>query len=338
MRNKSGFTRREFVGAAALAGTGAFLGLRPESAAAEPPPETTRLRLIRLPTVCVAPEYVAEELLKAEGFADVQYVKVESTAAKVKALIAGEADITLFFAAPTIVHIDAGNPVVALAGVHVGCLEVFGTARIRTIRDLKGRAIAISAAGSTEQIFLSSMLAYVGVDPRSEVRWVFHPPATAMQLLADGAIDGLLALPPASQELRARNIGHVVVNSSTDRPWSQYFCCMAIGHRDFVQRHPVATKRALRAILKATDLCALQPELAARSIVDKGFTPSYDYALQALRDIPYGKWRESDPVDTMRFYALRLHDAGMIRSSPQKIMAQGTDWRFWRELRKELKA
>jgi NitT/TauT family transport system substrate-binding protein len=285
----------------------------------------------------VAPEYVAGDLLKTEGFTDVQYVKVESTAGKVKALIAGEADITLFFAAPTVVHVDAGDPILALAGVHIGCLEVFATERIRTIRDLKGRTVAIPAVGSTEHVFLSSMLAYVGVDPARDVRWVFHTPSTAMQLLADGTIDGLLALPPASQELRARKIGHVVVNSTVDRPWSQYFCCMAIGRREFIQRHPVATKRALRAILKAADICALEPERAARALVDGGFTPRYDYALQTMKDVPYNKWRVYDPEDSVRFYALRLREAGMIKSTPQRLIAEGTDWRFLNELKKELK-
>jgi NitT/TauT family transport system substrate-binding protein len=122
-----------------------------------------------------------------------------------------------------------------------------------------------------------------------------------------------------------------------DRPWSQYFCCMTIGNREFVRQHPVATKRALRAILKATDLCALNPERVARLLVDKGYTPRYDYALQTLTDIPYGKWREYDPEDTIRFYALRLHEVGMIKSSPQKILAQGTDWRALNELKRELK-
>ena len=45
-----------------------------------------------------------------------------------------------------------------------------------------------------------------------------------------------------------------------------------------------------------------------------------------------------DAEDSVRFYSLRLQEAGMIKSSPQKIMAQGTDWRFFRELKKELKA
>ena len=39
----------------------------------------------------------------------------------------------------------------------------------------------------------------------------------------------------------------------------------------------------------------------------------------------------------MRFYALRLHEIGMLKSSPQKLMAQGTDWRFLTALKKELK-
>jgi NitT/TauT family transport system substrate-binding protein len=71
--------------------------------------------------------------------------------------------------------------------------------------------------------------------------------------------------------------------------------------------------------------------------VDKSFTPRYDYALQTMKDVPYAKWREYDPEDTVRFYALRLHEAGMIKSTPQKIIAQGTDWRFLNELKRELK-
>jgi len=162
-------------------------------------------------------------------------------------------------------------------------------------------------------------------------------PVVTMRLLAEGRIDAFLGFPPQPQELRAKKIGHVVVNSAVDRPWSQYFCCMVVGNREFVRKHPVATKRAMRAILKAATMCALEPERAARALVDKGFTTRQDYALQAMREVPYGNWREYEPEDTVRFYALRLHEAGMIKSSPQKIIAQGTDWRFLNELKKELK-
>ncbi len=99
----------------------------------------------------------------------------------------------------------------------------------------------------------------------------------------------------------------------------------------------MATKRTLRAILKAADVCALNPDGAAQSLVDKGYTARFDAARQLMQELPYGTWREYDPEDTIRFYALHLHEAGMINSSPQKIIAQGTDWRFLNALKKELK-
>ena len=110
------------------------------------------------------------------------------------------------------------------------------------------------------------------------------------------------------------------------------------GNREFVRKHPVATKRAVRAILKATNICAAEPDRVAGFLVDRGYTKRRDYALQALKDIPYNRWREYDPEDTIRFYALRLHEAGMIKSNPQKLIAQGTDWRFLNELKKEMKS
>ena len=158
-----------------------------------------------------------------------------------------------------------------------------------------------------------------------------------MRLLAEGKIDAYLGFPPEPQAMREQQIGHVVVNSTVDRPWSQYFCCMLAGNREFVRTHPVATKRALRAILKAADVCTTAPEQAAQFMVEKGFTPRYDYALQAIKEIPYKQWREYSAEDTLRFYALRLHEVGMLKSTPQKLLAQGTDWRFFNELKKELK-
>ena len=112
---------------------------------------------------------------------------------------------------------------------------------------------------------------------------------------------------------------------------------MVAANRDFVRKHPVATKRALRAILKASNICALEPERVARFLVDKGYVTGSDYTVQSLKEVVYGKWREYDPEDAVRFYALRLHEAGLIKSTPQKIIAQGTDWRFFKELKKELK-
>ncbi len=330
------FNRRRFLGGLTLAGTVGLLGLYPRPVAAEPPPETTTLRLVRSPAICIAPYYVAGELLQGEGFTEVHHFQMEAQLST-QALLSGEVDIVLNFVGPLLVRLDAGDPLVILAGGHVGCFELFGTDHVRAIRDLKGKTVAVPQLGSPHQLFLASMAAYVGLDPRKDITWVTHAPDEAMGLLAEGKIDAFLGFPPQPQELRAKQIGHVVVNSTLDRPWSQYFCCMVYARKEFAGKYPVATKRALRAILKAADVCALEPERTAEFLVDKGYTKNYSYALQTMKELPYGKWREHDPEDTVRFYALRLHEAGMIKSSPQKLIAQGTDWRFLNELKKELK-
>jgi NitT/TauT family transport system substrate-binding protein len=287
----------------------------------------------------VAPQYIAEELLWAEGFTAVQYMKQEGNVEVVRALSSGEAQLSMAFVAPFIIQADTGHPIVLLGGVHVGCFELFATNQVRALRDLKGKTVAVPdlGPGSSQYVFLASMLAYVGLDPGKDVNWVIHSRAEGMRLLAEEKIDAFMGFPPDPQELRAKQIGHVVVNSAADRPWSQYFCCMVASSREFVQQHPVATKRALRAILKAADVCALEPDRAARSLVDKGLIKNYAYALQTMQDVPYNRWREYDPEDTVRFYALRLHEVGMIKSSPQKLIARGTDWRFFNALKKELK-
>jgi NitT/TauT family transport system substrate-binding protein len=222
--------------------------------------------------------------------------------------------------------------------VHVGCFELVGKESIHGIADLKGKTVGIEGLGSSNHLFVSVMAAHIGLDPANDIHWVTSRSPTPAELFADGKIDACLGLPPVPQDLRARHIGHVVVNSSMDRPWSQYFCCMLAGHRDYVRKYPVATKRVLRAILKAADLCAREPAHAARRFVDGGFTARYDNALHTIRDIPYDKWRDYDAEDTMRFYALRLHELGFVKSTPQKIIADGTDWRFLDELKRELKA
>lgn len=327
-------SRRELLGGLTLMGAAGVLGLHAPSVAAEAPPETSKIRLIQVPGICVAPQYVAEELLKGEGFQDVQYLKV-STAEVYKAIASGEVDISMAFIAPFILQVDKGIPIVLLGGVHVGCFELFGTDKVRAVSDLKGKTVAVPELGSSHHVFLSIIAANAGLDPQKDINWVTHPIAESLPLLTEGKVDALIGFPPVPQELRAKGIGHVVLNSGVDSPWSQYFCCIVGSNREFVRAHPVATKRALRAIVKAANLCALEPERAARLIADKGY--AYDYALKTMQEIPYAKWREYAPEETVRFYASRMHEAGMIKSSPQQIITAGTDWRFFNALQKELK-
>ena len=333
--NRRHHSRREFMTGLTLAGSAAWLGARPRPVDAEPPPETTTLKLFEFPIACFAPYYLAEELLRAEGFTDLQYVKLAPTQTNLKALSNGEIHFTITDIHSALLHVDGEPSILLLAGIHGGCYELFVTNGVRTVRDLKGRIVSVANRG--RQAFVSSIAAWIGLNPHRDIDFLIQPASSGMELFGQGVVDGFMGFPPDPQELRSKKIGTVLVDTKVDRPWSQYLCCFLAGNPAFVRRHPVATKRVMRAILKSIDVCASDPDRAARALIARGYTARPDFALQAIKEIPYTLWRGYSPSDTVRFHAIRLHEVGIIKSSPQAIIAQGTDWRFLNELRKELK-
>jgi NitT/TauT family transport system substrate-binding protein len=234
-------SRRHFLATLSLAGAAGLVG--PQRAfAAERALETTTVRIANLPGICSAPQYVAEELLRAEGFADVRYVRLAPGSNAPEGIARGEVDFGLNFASVLVSGLDRGVEMTVLGGVHVGCFELFVNEGIRTLTELKGKKVGITWLGSPGHLFLAAMAAHVGIDPSRDLHWVESQPALPIELFTSGKVDAFLGFPPDPQALRAQKIGHVVVNSSVDRPWSQYFCCMMAGNREFVRKYPVVTK------------------------------------------------------------------------------------------------
>ena len=294
-------------------------------------------RIAAGPGICIAPQYVAEELIRAEGLSDFRYVATEAGIAQTDMLTRGDIDFSIDFATALVIPIDTGAPIKVISGVHVGCYELFGREDIKSITDLKGRKVGVGYnLTSDPHIFVSAMATYVGLDPQRDIEWIVGETNPA-QLFVDGKVDAFLAFPPEAQDLRARKVGHVILDSAKDRPWSQYYCCMLAVNAAYAEKYPAATKRVVRSILKSADICAAEPERVARLLVDGGRTEHYDYAVQSLRELPYSNWRDFDPEDTLRFFALRLHEAGIVKSNPNEIIAKGTDWQFFNEIKRELK-
>src|SRR5215831_8398869 len=233
--------RREFLARTALATGAGLLGAKPSPvAAAEPPPETTTIRLIGRPDACFAPLFVAEPLLLAEGFRRVEYVPVPLPRRPIGtrdmpglvALSNGQVDLSAADPPSHILSFDAGGSYVLLAGLHAGCFKLLASERIRTVRELKGKTVAIPSVG--RHAFVACIV------------WASGNLADSMQLFADGTLDAFLGFAPEPDELLARKAGHVLVDTLIDKPWSQYFCCIVAGSREFVRKNPIATKRALR--------------------------------------------------------------------------------------------
>jgi NitT/TauT family transport system substrate-binding protein len=308
-------SRREFTASLSLAGTAALIGSAPALADAGPP-ETTTVRLGRWigDAYCWASLYLAGELMRADGLSDVRYVEGDTNVDNTEWLAGGVTDFDFNMPSMHIRTIEAGAPIKVLTGVHFGCFELRANDSVDSIADLKGKRVGVWALNDHPHVLLSLIVGYVGLDPVHDIQWVQG--ASPMQAFIDGRVDAFLAGTTEFQKLRAEKIGHTLVSNAVDRPWSQYFCCMVAGRAGYVNKYPVATKRVLRAILKSADFCASNPTSAARELVDRGFLPSYDVALTTLQETRHDRWREYDSEDSVRFYALRMQETGMIKSSP----------------------
>ena len=267
MKNQKsrGWSRREFLEGLALTGTTAMLGWPgPGIAAVEPPPETTTLRILRSDPACCAPMYVAEPLLREEGFTDVQYVYGRGGRKSPKMCREGAIDLSPGFSASSMFNLEQQQPPLKiLSGLHVGCYALVGSERTHSVRDLKGKTVWAGAIKNDgPHIFFSTIVAYVGLDPRTDINYAWVNKDEAMRLFREGKIDAFISFPPWPHELIEQGIGHLLIDTNVDKPWSQYFCCMVSGQSYFIKKNPIATKRALRAILKANRY--RRPEPGAR--------------------------------------------------------------------------
>jgi NitT/TauT family transport system substrate-binding protein len=334
------WSRRDLGASLLAAGAGGVfaskLGGAPALAAA--PLETTTIRLPKSPGICVAPVYAAEAALRLEGFTEPRFVSSGTGVSVIEMVTRGELDLAQATVPTLVYELAQGRPIVCLAGVHSGCYELFVHGDIATVSELRGQRVAIQAQGAHAQYYLSAMAAHVGLDPQADIDWRVPEGESALELFARGGADAFMAFAPEPQELRARGVGRVILNTATDRPWSQYFCCMIYGNPNWARHHPKATKAAIRAFLKTADWCAADPAAVARHLVAEGFAADEAFAAEALAEIPYTRWHEFDVEDSMRFYALRLHEAGLVTMTPQQIIAEGADWRHFEALKRELRS
>jgi NitT/TauT family transport system substrate-binding protein len=130
--------------------------------------------------------------------------------------------------------------------------------------------------------------------------------------------------------------GHVILATMTAKPWSLYLCCSLMADRDWARQNPIATKRVTRAVLRATDAAAKDQPRAAHDVVASGVGFADESIVRETMAMCTYNWRELDPEETLRFFALRLAEAKLITSTPQQLIAQGTDLAYMRQLRKEL--
>jgi hypothetical protein len=139
-----------------------------------------------------------------------------------------------------------------------------------------------------------------------------------MDLFVEGKIDAFVAGPPELQEVRTRNIGHVIVSSITDRPWSQYYCCMLATHTEFARNYPIATKRALRAILNAPTPSARRDSSSSKGTRSVTTMRCWHWARSAMT---FGG--TTTQRDTLRFLQQHQTVSGSSHAQSDRLLGQG---------------
>ncbi len=289
--------------------------------------------------------WLSEPFLREEDFTDIHYGAGSPGA--------GTAEFSITYGNVLAAAVDAGIPVVAVAGTHTGCIELWARPGINTIADLRGKTIAVNTktftvagktAADTFYGFFVSLLAYVGMQPGDANFVEIGADKSVISYFVDGKADAILTAAQGGPVLHGtkNNPGRVILSTSIDKPWSQNYCCLLITNRDWARANPVAVKRATRAILRAIDAGKRDLRATAKAAIEKG---TYKAAPVITEQVVYDvikdqsfDWRDYDPEETVRFFSLRLADAKLIKKSPQQIIAEGTDFAYFRQLRKELKA
>ena len=339
--------RRAFLGAAAAAVAAACApggASVPETLGQSlGPPETTTIRIDAI-VGCDPWTWLADDFFKEEGFTDVRYADQASLVSSA-GVASGRSDIDVNFGNDLAARVDAGYPIVALAGTHTGCIELWARPGINSLRDLRGKRVVVYKKDILDDLFYGlwvSFLASVGID-RSEVQFAEDDDSshTSIDYFLNGRADAILASITEGPALRAspNTPGKLVVDFGMDKPWSQQFCCLLVANSDWAKAHPNATKRATRAVLRAIDQGAKDRARAVVAAVQKQVPDAADpqLLLEAIKSLNYG-WRDFDPEETLRFYALRLADAKLLKKPPSRILAEGTNFAFFRQMQKELKA
>jgi NitT/TauT family transport system substrate-binding protein len=303
----------------------------------EPPPETTAIRLSL--AVCDAPFMICEPYLREEGFTDIQL----TAGAAVAQITEGRSDIaTGLFVTDLAAAIEAGSPIVAIGSVHPGCSEMWASPSVATLKDLRGHTVVVRAksANFLPYTYMAIALKNAGVDP-SEVNFVVKSDADLTRQFLDGRSDLLFLATTAAVAFRTNpeNKGHLVLDQAMEAPWSEQQCCVVTTSRDWLQANPIAAKRALRAVYRASDSLPKDRLEAAKLVTDKGMfmgPANVELVRGAVNMVDY-EWRKHDLAESLRFHGRLMNQVDLLKLTPEETIAKGTDLRFTKDLVAELK-
>lgn len=300
------------LGAAAVAAL-LFCGCNNQSDATANP---NRVRIGYVGITCEAPIFTAVEkgFFKEEGL-EVELIKCDWKNYK-DVLALGGYDLTHHLVMYFLKPIEQGLDVKFTGGIHRGCLrlQVPANSLVRTVRDLKGKRIAVPGMGTPPFIFAYRVLGTQGLDAARDVSWIVYPAAELGLALEKGEVDAIANSEPIGSMLVSQGKVRNVADQATDFPYSEEYCCAVLANGKFIARNPKATAAATRALLKAAKWVETNPAAAAKLSVEKKYLASTidqnTFAISHLRYVPSVEGART----AVKLAAGEMQKAGMLRS------------------------
>ena len=290
-----------------------------------------------LPTACFAPIFIGKEegYYATEGFTGIVDLPMYKSAAESKEAAAlGKADWTFVSMVSAIVGLDKFANYKIVAGLHVGCHEIIAQLDITSVNELEGKTVAIPGIGSTQHLVLLSALYGEGVDPE-KVDLVVYPSAEMPALLKAGKIDAAMGWPPIPEICSMEGIGHTILSTTLDPPWSDHMCCVLIAHTPWMEKNPEALRRVIKATYLAAAAVDADPPGMAKVLIDKGYAKNLPATTLALAKIPWLKFKFHHPEETIIYYAEDLYNFGITTHDADWIL-EGCDWSYYEDVLEEM--
>lgn len=193
--------------------------------------------------------------------------------------------------------------VVALSHRHGDILTV--AKDVNSIRDLKGKRVAIPHRMSVHNILLSQALKKEGLTLKN-VEWIEMPPPDMPAALARGDIKGFIVAEPFGTKAIQAGFGKKLVNAKDI--WPDYICCGLVINPSFKKQYPAATKEYVESFTAAGRYIDANRREAIK-IARQYMNIDEKVLEQSLSlDVSYGDLRlKRGEVEQLQKYALELN-------------------------------
>ena len=179
----------------------------------------------------------------------------------------------------------------------------------KSLRDMRGKTIAIPSPFSNENFLVNKMMREQGVEP-GEIKFVVLPPPDMPAALSAKAIDGFIVAEPYCGKAEMDGYGRVLYYAKD--VWPRYISCCLIVHEDLIREKPDVVRDLVRGIVASGEWAQKNRSDAAKLV-----SPYFGQNEKLMNYVL------TQPADRVTFINLNPTDAEI-----QKIMDMGISLGF----------